>query len=78
MNQWVHRVVGAALVLAAVANFALGLAGQSPLQAWLCIQRPDVSDPCSGLYPLAEIAVLVGFFVGVYLLLTGAGNWLEP
>lgn len=74
-----RRVVpGLLLTLFAVVNFVLGLTGNSLLKAWLCVQRPGVADPCSVFYALAEIAVLLGFFLGVYLLLTGAGDLLEP
>lgn len=78
MNRRARRVVGTALVLIAVANFALGLAGRPPLKKWLCVQRPGVADPCSVIYALAEVAVLLGFLVGVYLLLTGADDLFEP
>ena len=78
MNQRTRRAVGATVALLAVANFALGVAGRPPLKQWLCVQRPGVADPCSVFYALAEIAVLLGFFVGVYLFLTGAGGLFEP
>lgn len=71
-----RRVVpGIVLTLFGILNFVLGLAGRSPVKAQFCIQRPDVADPCSGLYPVAEFVVLLGFLVGVYLLLTGASDF---
>ena len=73
-----RRVIpGIALILFGLLNFVLGLAGRSLVKAQFCIQRPDVADPCSGLYPIAEFVVMLGFFLGVYLLFTGAGDLLE-